>query len=78
MCKGKIQCGQAVKAIFRRSQILTTIAALDMTPAGLFPPPLIYIHSHLGWADHDYHNSLPSNCIATHLIREQHIIWYGL
>ena len=38
--KGKIWCGQAVKAIFRRSKILTPVAALDTAPMGMTPPCL--------------------------------------
>ena len=36
--KDKICRGQAVKAIFRRSKILTVVAALDTAPMGVTPP----------------------------------------
>ena len=39
--KGKTGRGQAVKAIFGRSKILTAVTALDMVPMGVTPPPLI-------------------------------------
>ena len=36
--RAKIRRGQAVKAIFRRSKILTPVAALDTAPMGVTPP----------------------------------------
>ena len=38
--RAKIHRGQAVKAIFRQSKILTTVAALDTVPMGVSPPRL--------------------------------------
>ena len=35
--RAKIRRGQAVKAIFRRSKILTPVAALDTAPMGVTP-----------------------------------------
>ena len=36
--RAKIRRGQAVKVIFRRSKILTPVAALDTAPMGVTPP----------------------------------------
>ncbi|MCG8621097.1 MAG: hypothetical protein MJE68_03710, partial [Proteobacteria bacterium] len=36
--RAKIRRGQAVKAIYRRSKILTPVAALDTAPMGVTPP----------------------------------------
>ncbi len=36
--RAKIRRGQAVKAVFRRSKILTPVAALDTAPMGVTPP----------------------------------------
>ena len=36
--RANIQRGQAVKAVFRRSKILTPVAALDTGPMGVTPP----------------------------------------
>ena len=36
--RAKIQRGQAVKVVFRRSKILTPVAALDTAPIGVTPP----------------------------------------
>ena len=59
--RGKIRCGQAVKAIFRRSKILTPVAALYTVPMGVTPPPPCYeynlqpttpfhqLHPHTAW-----------------------------
>ena len=35
--RAKIRRGQAVKAVFRRSKILTPVAALDTAPMGVTP-----------------------------------------
>ena len=37
--RAKIHCGQAVKAVFRQSKILTPVAALDTASMGVTPPP---------------------------------------
>ena len=37
--RAKIRRGQAVKVVFRRSKILTPVAALDTAPMGVTPPP---------------------------------------
>ena len=37
--RAKIRRGQAVKAVFQRSKILTPVAALDTAPMGSDPPP---------------------------------------
>ena len=37
--RAKIQRGQAVKAIFQRSKILTVVVSLDMASTGVTPPP---------------------------------------
>ena len=37
--RAKIRRGQAVKAVFQRSKILTPVAALDTAPMGVTPPP---------------------------------------
>ena len=36
--RAKIRRGQAVKGVFRRSKILTPVAALDTAPMGVIPP----------------------------------------
>ena len=39
--RAKIRRGQAVKAVFRRSKILTPVAALDTAPMGVTPPLIL-------------------------------------
>ena len=39
--RAKIRRGQAVKAVFRRSKILTPVAALDTAPMGVTSPCII-------------------------------------
>ena len=41
--RAKIRRGQAVKAVFRRSKILTPVAALDTAPMGVTSPCFVVV-----------------------------------
>ena len=43
--RGKIRCGQVVKAIFQRSKILTPVAALYTAPMGVTSPLFIVVET---------------------------------
>ena len=49
--RAKIWRGQVVKAVFRRSKILTPVAALDTAPMGVTPPCavclLLWVYSYM-------------------------------
>ena len=54
----KIRRGQAVKAIFRRSKILTPVAALYTAPMGVTPPCVYTAASSEPWQLHVYNTYL--------------------
>ena len=54
--RAKIRHGHAVKAVFRRSKILTPVTALDTVPMGV--TPLVYLNE-IHTPFHTMNNLLP-------------------